>query len=126
MPKIEFVAPMMGLPDHTKYDLQPLDDNGILFSLRCEEDPDLRLILADPMSFYPDYEPVIDREMADSLGLDTEEDAAVLAVVNPGQKLEEATINLMAPVVLNHKSHRAAQAVLTGSDFPLRAPLMHD
>ena len=123
-PKIEFLSPMMGLTDHTRFELEPLDDNGILFTMRATDDPDLRLILADPMAFYPDYEPTIDGEMAKALDLSSEEDGAVLAVVNPRGGLEEATVNLMAPVVVNHKSHRAAQAVLAGSDLPMDAPLI--
>ena len=123
-PKIEFLSPMMGLTDHTRFELEPLDDNGILFTMRATDDPDLRLILSDPMAFYPDYEPTIDGEMAKALDLTSEEDGAVLAVVNPRGDISKATVNLMAPVVLNHKSHRAAQTVLTGSDHPLDAPLI--
>ncbi|GAA4980596.1 flagellar assembly protein FliW [Kineococcus glutinatus] len=123
-PKIEFLTPIMGLNDHTRFELAPLDEEGVLFSLRSTEDPSLRLILADPMPFYPDYSPAIDPDMASALELSSEADGAVLAVVNPGSGLSDATINLMAPVVLNHRSHRAAQAVLSTSDLPLRAPLI--
>ena len=76
------------------------------------------------MRFYTDYTPEIDQETAASLDLTSEEDAAVLAVVNPGESIQEATMNLMAPVVVNHKSHRAAQVVAVNSDLPLRAPLI--
>ncbi|NAZ85450.1 flagellar assembly protein FliW [Kineococcus indalonis] len=123
-PKIEFITPLVGLSESTRFELTPLDEDGTFFSMRSMDDPDLRLVLADPMPFYPDYEPVIDGEMAKALDITSDQDGAVLAVVNIGKSLEDSTVNLMAPVVLNPRSHRAAQAVLTGSHLPLNAPLI--
>ncbi|GAB3216257.1 hypothetical protein GCM10027586_07620 [Kineococcus gypseus] len=123
-PEIQLISPLVGLSENTRFELSPLDDDGILFSMRSVDDPGLRLVLADPMPFYPDYEPVIDGEMAKALDLDSEEDAAVLTVVHLGENIEDSTVNLFAPLVVNHKSHRAAQTVLTGMDLPMRAPLV--
>ncbi|WP_205705081.1 flagellar assembly protein FliW [Kineococcus indalonis] len=122
--EIEFVAPLSGLPEHTRFTLAPLDEDGLLFSLRSTEDPGLRLLVVTPERFFPDYSPVVDAGWAEELELSGPEDAALLVVVNPGSGLADATANLLAPVVLNHRTSRAAQIVLTGSDLPLRAPLL--
>jgi flagellar assembly factor FliW len=37
---------------------------------------------------------------------------------------EDATANLLAPLVVNQRTRHAAQIVLNGQDFPLRAPLI--
>ncbi|PRY18257.1 flagellar assembly protein FliW [Kineococcus rhizosphaerae] len=122
-PKIEFVTPLAGLTEHKSFELDALDEDGVFYTLKSTSDPDLRLVLADPMPFYPDYTPVIDGSTAEAIQLTNEDDGAVLAVVNMAQGAEKATMNLLAPIVVNPKAHRAAQAVLYGEDHPLDAPL---
>ncbi|NAZ83883.1 flagellar assembly protein FliW [Kineococcus sp. R8] len=123
-PEVEFVAPIMGFDQHKRFSLVALDEEGVLFSLRCLDDPDLRLIVMAPGSFFPGYAPELDDDTVAALDLRDATEAAVLCVVNPGTGLASATANLLAPVVINHRSMRAAQTVLVGTDLPLRAPLV--
>jgi flagellar assembly factor FliW len=44
-------------------------------------------------------------------------------LVNPGATLADMTANLMAPILVNHRTRRAAQVVLEDPSLPLRAPL---
>jgi flagellar assembly factor FliW len=122
-PKIEFVSPLMGFDEHTAFELEALDEDGMFFTMRSTSDPDLRLVLADPTPFYPDYDAVIDGDTAKSLQIEDEKDGAILAIVNMAQGKENATMNLFAPIVVNPKAHRAVQAMLYGEDHPLDAPI---
>ncbi len=122
-PTIEFVAPIAGLPQHHRFHLVPLDEDGTLFSLRSADDTGLRLVVVAPGRFFPGYAPEIDDETVAALDLRDATEAAVLCVVNIGDDPATATVNLLAPVVVNHRTMQAAQTVLTGSDLPLRAPL---
>ncbi|MEZ0493691.1 flagellar assembly protein FliW [Kineococcus sp. TBRC 1896] len=124
--KIEFISPLVGFEDHRSFELEPLDEDGLFFTMRSMSDPGLQLVVADPMPFYPDYEPVIDGDTARSLEIADEKDGAVLAVVNMLGGAEKATMNLLAPIVLNPRAHRATQAVLYGKDQPLDAPLVRE
>jgi len=123
-PHIEFVAPILGLSEHTRFALVALDEEGVLYSLRAVDEPGLRLVVVAPGRFFPGYTPEIDDETVAALDLRDATEAAVLCVVNPGDDAATATANLLAPVVINHRSMRAAQTVLLGSDLPLKAPLM--
>ena len=76
-----------------------------------------------PGPFFPDYEPEIDDDWAERLELTSSEDALVLVLVTPGATAGEATANLLAPVVINVRTRRAAQIVLDDAALPLRAPL---
>jgi flagellar assembly factor FliW len=122
-PKIEFVSPLMGFDQHTAFEIEALDDDGVFFTMQSTSDPSLRLVLADPQPFYPDYDAVIDGETAKSLQIEDEKDGAILAIVNMAQGMDKATMNLFAPIVVNPKAHRAVQAMLYGEDQPLDAPL---
>jgi flagellar assembly factor FliW len=123
LPELRFSAPMPGLDGLTRFVLVRLDDTGALFSLRSLEAPDVRLLVAAPWVCAPDYAPERDDDAGDELGLTRAEDAVVLLVVHAGASLADSTVNLLAPVVVNVTTGRAAQVVL-GADLPLRAPLV--
>ncbi|WP_432535524.1 flagellar assembly protein FliW [Kineococcus arenarius] len=122
-PQVEFIAPIAGLPQQTRFHLLALDEDGTLFSLRAVDEPGLRLVVVAPGHFFPGYAPEIDDETVAALDVRDAGEAAVLCVVNIGDDPATATVNLLAPVVINHRTMQATQTVLTGTDLPLRAPL---
>ena len=122
-PVLRFGTGLPGFPDARSFMLVRLDDAGTVFSLRSVDDPELRFLAVPPAVCFPDYSPEIPDDAAEALGLQTAEDAMVLLLVTCQTGLEDATANLMAPVVVNVRSREAAQIVLAGSDLPLRAPL---
>ncbi len=73
--------------------------------------------------FFPDYNPELSDEWVETLGLRRVEDALVLVIVNAGASIAEATVNLLAPIVINTVTLHAAQVVLSDPSLPLRAPL---
>ena len=123
VPTVELVDGMPGFPGLRRFALVRLDDAGLLLALRSLEDERVRFLVVPPAPFFPTYEPEIDDEAAERLGLETAEDALVLLVVTPGERPEDTTANLLAPVVVNVRTAAATQVVLTGTDLPLRAPL---
>jgi len=124
LPELALLRPLPGLEPLTRFALVQLDDDGLLFALRSTEDPDVRLFVVPPDPFFPDYAPVLPEEDRVALGIESAEDAMVLLVLSPGATLEDSTANLLAPLVVNSVTRSASQVVLTGSDLPLRAPLL--
>jgi flagellar assembly factor FliW len=100
-----------------------VDEDGWLYQLRALDDPQLRFLVASPVPFFPDYEPEIDDDTLALLAPADSNQLLVLLVVSVGETAAEATANLLAPIVVDHVSRRAAQVVQAGSDLPLRAPL---
>ncbi len=123
LPLIEFVTDVPGLPGMSTCALVALDDAGALFTLRSLLDPDLRLVVAAPPMLFADYQVDIDDDTVALLGLEGPDDALVLVVVTLGASLATSTANLLAPIVINTRTRRALQVVLSGTDQPLRAPL---
>jgi len=118
---VSFVEPPPGLAPHTDFELAPIDGADGLFSLRAAADPGLRVYLVDPRGVVADYAPVLTDEQAAALALASADDALVLLVANPGA--DGVHVNLLAPVVVNTTTGRAAQVILEGQDLPVRAPL---
>lgn len=124
IPVIEFAQPMPGFPDHRRFALVELDDDGMLCSLRSLEDPDLRFLVASPVPFFPDYAPVVDDEVVADLEITDAAEVLVLLVLTAGASLAETTANLLAPVLVNTTTRRAAQVILGDPDLPVATPLV--
>lgn len=123
IPVLEMVQPLAGFPDHRRFALARLDQAGVICDLRSLEDRDLSFVVVPPGVFFDDYAPEIDDALARDLGAETEDDLLALVVVTLGSTPGEATANLLAPVLVNHRTCRAAQVILDDATLPLRAPL---
>jgi flagellar assembly factor FliW len=124
MPVLEFVAPMPGFPEQRRYVLVRLEDAGVLYSLTSIEVPDLRFLVVPPAPFFPGYAVDVDDDVLVALGLPEAEDLLVLLVITAGDTLADTTANLMAPIIVNQRTHCAVQLVLGNSGLPVRAPLL--
>jgi flagellar assembly factor FliW len=95
----------------------------VVYELRSVQDPDVRFLVGVPTAFFPDYAFELDEVSAEELELQDASDALVLVVLTSGEDLASTTANLLAPVVLNARTRSAAQVILSGTDWPVRAPI---
>lgn len=124
IPVIELVQPMPGFPDRSQFALVQLDDDGVLCQLRSLEDPNLRFLVVSPVSFFPDYSPVVDEDTVADLGIESVEDVLVLLVLTAGASLSDTTANLAAPVLVNTTTRRAQQVILDDPQLSVATPLV--
>ena len=140
LPELTFVRPLPGFGDLRRFvlvDLEPPGDHPadegdgaepVLFELRSLEDPAVRFLVAAPAAFFPDYAFELDETECAALGLESESDALVLVLLTVGQDSGEhatpTTANLLAPVVVNVGTRAAAQVILAGTDWPVRAAVV--
>jgi len=100
------------------------DSDPVLFELRCLQAPDVRFLVAVPAAFFPDYAFDLDEDAVADLGLSSADDALVLVVLTVGADAASTTANLLAPVVVNVRTRSAAQVILSGTDWPVRAAVV--
>lgn len=118
---VTFVSPPPGLAPHTEFELGAVADSASLFSLSALTDPSVRLYVVNPGDVVPDYAPVISGSQADALALEDPSDAVLFVVARVAD--DGVGVNLLAPVVVNSRTGAAAQLILEGQDFPVRALL---
>jgi flagellar assembly factor FliW len=124
LPVIEFVAPMPGFPGDRRFVLVSVHDAGLLYSLTCLDTVGLRFLVAPPAPFFPEYAPEVDDETLRLLGNNDPADLLLLLVVSTQGAAASATVNLMAPIVIDQGTRRAVQLVLAGADLSVRQPLL--
>jgi flagellar assembly factor FliW len=88
--------------------------------LQSTEAPSLSFILADPFVFVPDYDFEIREHLVEELRIDDLSDIAVWSIATVNDTFTEATINLMAPILLNKKHRLGKQAILHDTSYPVR------
>lgn len=120
---LEMVQPLAGFPDQRLFALARLDDDGLVCDLRSIDDPDLRFVVVPSGAFFADYTPEVDDAVIELLQVESAEDLLALLVVTLGSTADSATANLLAPVLVNHRTRLAGQFLLDDVDLPMRAPL---
>ena len=124
VPVIELTRPMAGFPDHRRFALVQLGDDGVLCSLASLDDPGLRFLVVPPAPFFPDYAPEVDDDVASELGFGAADDVLLLVVLNAGDSLATTTANLAAPLLVNHATRRGGQVVLDQPGLEIATPLL--
>lgn len=125
VPELAFVRPLPGFGELRRFVLVEVSgaDGGepVLFELRSLEEPAVRFLAAVPTAFFPEYAFELDEGECADLGLRDESDALVLVLLTVGREPASTTANLLAPVVVNARTRAAAQVILSGTDWPVRA-----
>jgi flagellar assembly factor FliW len=126
LPELSFVHPLPGFPGLRRFVLVRLAgdedaDGPVLYELRSVERPDLRFLVGVPRAFFPEYTIELDDQSCDELDLHEPSDALVLVILSAGSDASTTTANLLAPLVVNANTRSAAQVILSGTEWPVRA-----
>ena len=113
---------MPGFPDSHSFVLENIDGVGGLGALRSiDQGPALMVVQSG--AWFPDYQPDIDDATCKELDIKNADDALLLLVVTSAERPQDATANLMAPLVINTRTRRGAQVVLDGSSYSMHKAL---
>jgi flagellar assembly factor FliW len=137
LPELSFVHPMPGFAALRRFALVRLEapqaesgagsevsaGESALYELRSLERPEVRFLMAVPGAYFSDYEIELEDRDCAELGLVDSADALILIMLTVGRDAANTTANLLAPIVINARTRAAAQVILAGSDWPVRAPI---
>jgi flagellar assembly factor FliW len=125
IPELHFRAGLPGFPGERRFALVRWGTHEGPYSVLVDlDDTDIRFLVAPPALFFPNYEVELDDQSVELLGLDSASDALILMIVTLGERPEDATANLLGPVVINTRTHEALQAVLPEAGYSTKVPLL--
>ena len=123
---VTLVEPLPGFADDLQFTLNPIDQAGLLRSLRSVRDPGLRFVVTAAGTFFAEYHDTVRAALAAPMGelLGGEgADIELYLVLTVGASLADTTANLRAPLVVEPGSGRAVQVILDDEELPMRHPL---
>lgn len=120
---ISFPCGLPGLEDYREFFLNPMEDDSPFFYLSSTSQPEIGLLLVNPFFVFSDYEFDLDDKVVDQLGITSPDQLVVLCTVNTSRGIASATVNLLAPIVINIELKQARQVVLNDRRYSLRTPL---
>lgn len=109
-----FTKGIPGFEEETEFALITVEQ-GPFSCLQSLNNHELSFLLCDPFIFYPSYEfelPDNDKEE-----LSIEDNVKVQCMVTIREELEQCTVNLLAPIVINPTKHLGKQIVLHKSSY---------
>ncbi len=112
-----------GFPHIRQFAMLEFEDLRPFSYLQSLENPPIALLVVNPFLFQPSYRFDLGDTDAGSLQANKLDDVSVFVVATIPENPSEATINLMAPVLINEKSRRGRQVILLDSHYSVRHPL---
>ena len=124
VPELHFAHGLPGFPGERRFALVRWGAFEGPYSLMVDlDDPAVRFLVMPPYVFFPDYVVDIDDAIAAKVHLERAEDCLLLVIVTLTGQPEDATANLLGPVVINLQTREGTQAVLAESGYSTRTPL---
>ena len=116
---------IVGFPDLTKftiiYDTEKEEKTAIMWFQSLDE-PQFAMPVVVPGDIVPDYNPTVNDELLEPLGKLTEENLYVLVTIKVPKKIEDMTINLKAPIIINTDTLKGGQ-IIVEDDVDVRFPV---
>ena len=122
---ITFADGIIGLPG-TRYALLAQTEASAFLWLHSVEDPSVALPVTNPWFFFPGYAVDVADGDAAALGLDRAEAADIFCVVRAAESLEDFTVNLRGPIVVNGETRAARQVINQSTPYGVREPLFSE
>ncbi|MDR2488135.1 MAG: flagellar assembly protein FliW [Desulfovibrio sp.] len=115
---ILFPCGIIGFEDAREFTLLQIQENSPLLVLQSMEEPSLGLLVADPFAFVPEYSlDVSDAEQHMLQARDVQELAVLVTATIPPGRPEETVLNLLGPIVVNHRARIGLQIPQTGKNI---------
>lgn len=103
-----------------------LDKESPFAFLQSTEQQDFSMIITNPFDFYPHYELELSESTKKELFIEKKEDVMVWNTITISGEVKHATINLLAPIIMNSKKKCGKQIVLLDSDYQTKHKLIPD
>jgi flagellar assembly factor FliW len=120
---LSFKEGLPGFPKIRRFTVLVMEDLKPFEYLQALDDPPIALLVVNPFLIDPEYQFQLSEMDMQDIESSRPEDVNIYAVATIPENPEEATLNLMAPIVINQKKRIGKQVVLHQSGYSVRHPL---
>lgn len=95
-----------------------IDSSNIMW-LQSMDEPEIAFPVMSPAKVKEDYQPTVSDEILTSLGNLTPENTFILVTVTVPKQIEDFSVNLKAPVIINIETNKGVQ-IIVEDDLPVK------
>jgi len=106
---------MLGFPEDLEFELLVNGEELPFMWIRSKRNHELGFVVIEPSEILRDYEIEVADDDAETLGIEKAGDALILNIVTirEGGDIESATVNLVAPIILNRNTLLGKQVIVS-------------
>ncbi|MBJ6361930.1 flagellar assembly protein FliW [Paenibacillus sp. GCM10012307] len=121
---LRFELGLPGFENLRSFALIQMAEDSDIRTLQSLEESHISFLVSSPFIFHPQYEFDLPEPVQEELELNGEEDLEILAILNVPGDISKATINLLAPLIVNKNNGKAKQYILRSNEYSPRHPIM--
>lgn len=123
---LKFDQGIPGFPDEKEFAFLPYEKGSPFAFLQSTHDADLTFLIVEPFSFLPEYTFELSDEWSKEIGVSAENLPQIFNIVSIKEPLQQTTVNLLAPVIVNWKDGKAKQIILEKVEYTTKHLLFPD
>lgn len=119
---IYFPKGIIGFPDLNKFVLMRDQDkpNSAIMWLQSLDEGQFALPVLVPNRVIDNYAPSVDDGLLQNLGEFSSEDLMLLVTITVPSDIKKMSVNLKAPIIINHRNRYACQAVAENEEYEVK------
>jgi flagellar assembly factor FliW len=121
---ITFRRGLPGFEELKHFILFKLEENELFSILHSVENENTGLVVVSPFDVLKDYQLELSEEVIKELKIENEQEVLVVNTVTLSSKVENITVNLKAPVIINIKARLGEQIILDKDEYKIKHPLI--
>ena len=99
---------------------------GVFMWMQSLDDGDTAFVLLNTFMFMPSYAPQLDNGALESLGECEPDDLIIRNIAVIPDKIENMTVNLCAPIVINAVTQKGKQILASNKEYHVRHRIMQE
>lgn len=123
---ITFDSGIFGFEEYKRYALlfnSDAENRPTISWLQSIDEESLALPVMIPTVVMPEYNPIVEDELLKNLGEYDDNTLSVLVTVTVPKEIENMTVNLKAPIVINTATMKGSQVVVENADYEIKFPV---
>lgn len=123
---IYFQDGIIGFPEMKNFTLianEEDEKSSNIYWLQSVDEGGFALPVIDPLLVFQDYNPIVEEELLKPIGGIEEENMSVFATITIPEEVEQMTVNLKAPIIINLRTTKACQLIIDEDTYQVRYPI---
>ncbi len=125
--RLTFDDGLLGFNDiHSFFLIDYPDPQTPFYLLQSEEHTEIAFVLVDPTLIMSNYQLSVSDKDLKLIGVDNITEVLYFSIVTIYENPEDSTVNLLGPIVINKKNHKAKQMISLNDDYSVRYPIVRE